>query len=162
MKDVEEEEEERKARRKRGREKKKEEEEEGQVQARGKTSVSADMAHTHGLVCVCVCVAHSELCSVRGRCSTVGYSRSAAASSPCSQLMITTATEDHHLEWGSQPEEEVEQEEKERISREVSFFFKRIHQVNTTKCTGCGGRRELEETRYKGVVLQSAGRKLPL
>ena len=46
---------------------------------------------------------YSAVWRLRGRCSTAGYSRSAAASSPWSQLMITTATEDHHLECGSQP-----------------------------------------------------------
>lgn len=54
-------------------------------------------AHVRG------CLTYSAFSRLRGKCSTVGYSLSAAASSPCNQLMITTTMEDHHLEWGSQP-----------------------------------------------------------
>lgn len=48
-------------------------------------------------------VTHSAVWRLRGKCSTAGYNLSAATSSPWSQLMITTTTDDHHFEWGSHP-----------------------------------------------------------
>lgn len=78
---------------------------------------STDLIRTgmreNAMCCVRVCVhvcewerewdTYSSDWRLRGRCSTAGYNLSAATSSPCSQLITTTATEDHHFEWGSQP-----------------------------------------------------------
>ena len=46
---------------------------------------------------------HSDSCRARGRCSTSGYSRSAASSSRRSQWVTTAVSEAHHLATGSVP-----------------------------------------------------------
>lgn len=46
---------------------------------------------------------HSDSCRARGKCSTSGYSRSAASSSRRSQWITMVVSEAHHLAMGSVP-----------------------------------------------------------